>query len=173
MKNKNTVFTFFIGAFCAVIALYIISNYKIVKKKDKSETTQVSNENYRQNQQDNTTNQNSRNQNSGDITAKTDENLVADYIKENHRLPDYYITKSAAKNQGWNPSKGNLCDQLPGKAIGGDKFSNREKTLPQGNQYFEADVNYECGHRQADRLVFTKNGDVWVTHDHYKTFDKK
>lgn len=172
MKNKNTVFTFFIGAFCAVVALYIFSNYKIVKKKDKAETTQISNENSRYNQQNNT-NKSSNNQNSDDITAKTNENVVADYIKQNHRLPDYYITKSEAKNQGWNPSKGNLCDQIPGKAIGGDKFSNREKTLPQGNQYFEADVNYECGHRQADRLVFTKNGDVWVTHDHYKTFDKK
>ncbi len=166
MKNKNRVFTFFIGVFCAVIALYIFSNYKIVKKKDKSETTQVSNYNDNQYQQNNNTSFN-------DIASKTEENLVADYIKQNHDLPNYYITKSEAKKQGWNPSKGNLCDAIPGKAIGGDRFSNREKKLPKGEQYFEADVNYDCGHRDADRIVFTKNGDVWVTHDHYKTFDKK
>jgi hypothetical protein len=172
MKNKNTVFTFIIGAACALIALYTFSNYKIVKKKDKAETTQVSNENSRYNQQNNA-NQSSNNQNSDDITAKTNENVVADYIKQNHRLPDYYITKSEARNQGWNPSKGNLCNAIPGKAIGGDKFSNRERVLPDGDRYFEADVNFECGHRQTDRLIFTKNGDVWVTHDHYKTFNKK
>lgn len=166
MKNKNRVFTFFIGVICAVIALYIFSNYKIVKKKDKSETTQVSNYNDNQYQQNNNTSFN-------DIASKTEENLVADYIKQNHELPNYYITKSEAKKQGWNPSKWNLCDAIPGKAIGGDRFSNREKKLPKGEQYFEADVNYDCGHRDADRIVFTKNGDVWVTHDHYKTFNKK
>ena len=166
MKNKNRVFTFFIGVICAVIALYIFSNYKIVKKKDKSETTQVSNHNDNQNQQGN-------NASSNDIASKTEENLVADYIKENRELPNYYITKSEAKKQGWTPSKGNLCDAIPGKAIGGDRFSNREKKLPKGEQYFEADVNYNCGHRDADRIVFTKNGDVWVTHNHYKTFEKK
>ena len=166
MKNKNRVFTFFIGVICAVIALYIFSNYKIVKKKDKSQTTQVSNHNDNQNQQGN-------NAYSNDIASKTEENLVADYIKENRELPNYYITKSEAKKQGWIPSKGNLCDAIPGKAIGGDRFSNREKKLPKGEQYFEADVNYNCGHRDADRIVFTKNGDVWVTHNHYKTFEKK
>lgn len=163
MKNKNTIFTFFIGAFCAVIALYIFSNYKIIKKKDSTPATQVTNESFKKN----------TSVDQDDITSKTAENFVADYVKENHRLPDYYITKSEARSQGWNPSKGNLCDILPGKAIGGDKFSNREKTLPQDNQYFEADINYECGHRGADRLIFTAKGDVWVTHDHYKTFDKK
>ncbi len=172
MKNKNTVFTFFIGAFCAVIALYIFSNYKIVKKKDQSETSQNSNNSYQQNQQRNNE-KFTITENSSDISSKTSENVVADYVKENRRLPDYYMTKSEARSQGWNPSKGNLCDILPGKAIGGDEFSNREKTLPLNNQYFEADINYECGHRGADRLIFTAKGDVWVTHDHYKTFDKK
>ena len=98
---------------------------------------------------------------------------MIDYVKANHKLPDYYITKSEARNQGWNASAGNLCEVLPGRAIGGDKFSNREKTLPKGDQYFEADVNYNCGKRNADRIVFTKNGDVWLTKNHYKSFEKK
>jgi hypothetical protein len=58
---------------------------------------------------------------------------VIAYVKSNHKLPDFYITKSEAKSQGWNPSKGNLCDVLPGKAIGGDQFSNRENNCQKVN----------------------------------------
>ena len=59
------------------------------------------------------------------------------------------------------------------EVIGGDHFGNRERKLPEGNKYYEADVNYKCGRRNADRVVFTKNGEVWLTKDHYKTFEKK
>lgn len=111
---------------------------------------------------------------SGDnIRSLTDENTVVPYVKEHHRLPPCYITKREARQNGWNPSEGNLCDVLPGRAIGGDYFSNRERRLPQNNRYYEADVNYDCGHRDADRLIFTKDGDVWITYDHYRTFTKK
>ncbi|WP_144282472.1 ribonuclease domain-containing protein [Chryseobacterium echinoideorum] len=112
-------------------------------------------------------------ENSGEIYSITEENTVISYIKQNHRLPDYYITKSEAKKQGWIPSQGNLCEVLPGKAIGGDHFGNREGKLPRGEKYFEADVNYNCGNRNADRIVFTKNGDVYLTKDHYTSFQKK
>ncbi|MBO4234249.1 ribonuclease domain-containing protein [Riemerella anatipestifer] len=108
-----------------------------------------------------------------DIEALTEENTVIAYIKEHHELPAYYITKSEAKKSGWNPSSGNLCEVLPGKAIGGDKFRNRENQLPRGDRYYEADINYQCGRRNADRLVFTKDGKVWITKDHYKTFQEK
>ena len=108
-----------------------------------------------------------------DISDLTKENVVVAYVKKNHHLPDYYITKSKARKKGWVPSKGNLCEVLPGKAIGGDRFSNREGRLPKGVQYYEADLNYLCGHRQTDRMVFTNEGEVWVTYDHYKTFQKK
>ncbi len=107
------------------------------------------------------------------IDQLTAEKTVINYVKQNHRLPDYYITKNEARKHGWNPSKGNLCDVLPGRAIGGDKFNNREKNLPQGEKYFEADVNYHCGSRNADRIIFTKNGDVYLTKNHYKSFEKQ
>ena len=84
-----------------------------------------------------------------------------------------YITKSEARKQGWVPEKGNLCDVLPNKAIGGDIFGNREKKLPKGKIYYEADVNYTCGNRNTDRIIFTPNGEVWLTKDHYKTFVKQ
>ncbi|KUJ50949.1 ribonuclease domain-containing protein [Chryseobacterium sp. JAH] len=107
------------------------------------------------------------------IDELTKENTVINYVKQNHQLPDYYITKNEAKKSGWNPTQGNLCEVLPGKAIGGDYFGNREGKLPKGEKYFEADVNYNCGNRNADRIVFTQKGDVYLTKNHYKSFEKK
>ncbi|SEG26443.1 ribonuclease [Halpernia humi] len=116
----------------------------------------------------------SNNQNtSANISEITKAEKVISYVKTNHHLPEFYLTKNEAKQQGWISSKGNLCEVLPGKAIGGDYFSNREKKLPSGEKYFEADVNYNCGNRNADRIIFTKNGDVYLTTDHYKSFQKQ
>lgn len=173
--NKTKIFLFFIaGAIAGMLVTYFLVNYKIEKKQP--EATYVSTA---ESQKSDTSTDFRGNKpansgaNSSEIDRLTNEELVINYVKKNGRLPDYYITKTEARNQGWVPSKGNLCDVLPGRAIGGDKFSNREKTLPKGEQYYEADVNYNCGKRNADRIVFTKKGDVWLTHDHYKSFDKQ
>lgn len=109
------------------------------------------------------------------IDALTREDVVVSYVKEHGRLPGYYITKKEARDGGWIASEGNLCDVLPGKAIGGDVFSNREGSLPgkPGRSWYEADLNYNCGRRNADRLVFSNDGLIFVTHDHYKTFEEK
>lgn len=106
------------------------------------------------------------------IDQLTEQNTVIRFVKKNHKLPDYYITKNEARKLGWKPSEGNLCKVVPGKAIGGDRFGNREKALPEGQIYFEADVNYQCGNRNADRIIFTENGDVYLTKNHYKSFQK-
>ncbi|WOC53034.1 ribonuclease N [Bergeyella porcorum] len=115
----------------------------------------------------------SRTSDSKEIDELTSEEVVIPFVKQNGTLPSYYLTKSEAKKKGWIPSRGNLCEVLPGQAIGGDRFSNREGKLPKGEQYFEADVNYNCGNRGADRIVFTKKGEVWLTHNHYKSFQKQ
>ncbi|MCJ8155274.1 ribonuclease N [Chryseobacterium sp. SSA4.19] len=107
------------------------------------------------------------------IDQLTAEKTVVDYVKKNHTLPAYYISKNEARSQGWDPSKGNLCEVLPGKAIGGDCFGNREGNLPKDETYYEADVNYHCGNRNADRIVFTKNGKVYLTKNHYKSFKEQ
>lgn len=172
-QNFKLVLFFIIGMLSAFLVMYLFENYKIEKKPQPENQQnvvvkqQTRNESFNENQERNSSTQ------SGDIDNLTEENLVIDYVKANRKLPDYYITKGEARSQGWVASEGNLCDVLPGRAIGGDKFSNREKTLPTGAQYFEADVNYNCGRRNADRIVFTKNGDVWLTHDHYKSFQKQ
>lgn len=107
------------------------------------------------------------------IDLLTAENAVIAYVKKQGRLPDFYITKSEARKLGWKPETGNLCDVLPGRAIGGDIFGNRERKLPTGKRYFEADLNYHCGNRGKDRLVYSETGEVYLTKDHYRTFQKQ
>lgn len=166
----KTLFFFLIGAFAGISVMYLISNYRIERKSDDgSRKTEVGSP--MSEAKESSILENSSDNYSIDELTK-DEKVIA-YVKSNHQLPDFYITKSEAKSKGWIPSKGNLCDVLKGKAIGGDKFSNREKQLPKGEQYYEADVNYNCGNRNADRIIFTKNGDVWLTKNHYKSFEKK
>ena len=111
---------------------------------------------------------------SSEIKELTKVDVVSKYILENGRLPDYYITKKEAMNLGWIASKGNLCEVAPGKAIGGDYFTNREKILPmtKNRKWYEVDVNYNCGNRGADRILFSNDGLVYVTYDHYKTFQE-
>lgn len=107
------------------------------------------------------------------IDRLTEEKTVIRYVKENHKLPGYYMTKNEAGSRGWDPAKGNLCEVLPGRAIGGDRFGNRESSLPKDELYYEADINYHCGNRNGDRIVFTGKGEVYLTKDHYRTFEKQ
>lgn len=106
------------------------------------------------------------------IDKLTEQKRVAGYLQQHRRLPDYYITKKQAREQGWDAGEGNLCSVLPGKAIGGDRFSNREGRLPTANNrvWREADINYQCGRRGADRLLYSSDGLIYVTRDHYKNF---
>ena len=97
---------------------------------------------------------------------------VANYVHKHGILPPEYVTKKEARDAGWDSQKGNLWDVLPGKAIGGDRFGNREGLLPEepGRQWYEADLNYDGGHRGADRLVFSNDGLIYYTTDHYNSF---
>jgi hypothetical protein len=99
---------------------------------------------------------------------------VADYIKKYNSLPDNFITKQEAKNHGWNPARQNLWDVAPGKSIGGDRFFNREKKLPdkRGRIWYEADINYKGGKRGKDRIIFSNDGLIYKTEDHYRTFTR-
>ena len=108
------------------------------------------------------------------IEQLTQQDRVVSYLREHQRLPDFYITKKQARAEGWDASAGNLCSAGPGRAIGGDRFSNREKRLPQKAKrvWREADINYHCGRRQADRLIYSNDGLIYITRDHYRTFTK-
>ena len=110
-----------------------------------------------------------------DIDELTKEDVVVNYFKQHHRLPGYYITKREARKNGWDPAAGNLCEVLPGRAIGGDVFTNREGRLPErnGRTWYEADLDYDCAHRNANRLLYSSDSLLYVTKDHYKTFVQK
>ena len=54
----------------------------------------------------------------------TDKDDVALYLWTYHRLPDNFMTKSQAKNLGWE--SGSVEKYAPGCAIGGDRFGNYE-----------------------------------------------
>lgn len=94
---------------------------------------------------------------------------VAAYIAKHGWLPDNFITKSEANNLGWK--KGSLEKYAPGKCIGGDRFYNREGLLPAGKIYYECDIDtLGKSSRGAKRIVFTKDGDIYYTSDHYESF---
>lgn len=99
---------------------------------------------------------------------------VALYLHTYGHLPDNYITKKQAERLGWNSKKGNLDEVAPGKSIGGSHFGNYEGQLPEqeGRKYYECDINYEGGYRGADRLIYSNDGLVFYTGDHYKTFEQ-
>ncbi|MDR2145028.1 MAG: hypothetical protein LBE91_01025 [Tannerella sp.] len=166
MKKFNKILQWIVLIFAiAWLAYYFMNQRRVYDREKTPETTQqvAVEESQMLERQDQS------------IEQLTAENVVVEYVREHGKLPDYYITKSDAGKQGWEASKGNLCDILPGRAIGGDRFGNRERQLPdkKGRQYFEADLNYNCGNRGADRLIFSNDGLIFVTRDHYKTFIQK
>lgn len=107
----------------------------------------------------------------GSYTSKEDVSL---YIHTYGELPSNYITKDEAYDLGWNSKEGNLWEVAEGKSIGGDYFGNYEGNLPEssGRQYYECDIDYEGGYRNAKRLIYSNDGLIYYTEDHYETFEE-
>lgn len=103
------------------------------------------------------------------ITAPQD---IADYIFAHGTLPDNFLTKSEARQLGWDSSQNYVSDVAPGYSIGGDRFGNYEGLLPDasGRKWYEADANYTAGPRGAERILYSSDGLVYYTSDHYQTF---
>lgn len=98
---------------------------------------------------------------------------VASYLHLYGHLPDNYITKQDAQKLGWESSKGNLWDVAPGKSIGGSRFGNYEGLLPESDsrQYYECDIDYNGGFRNEKRIVYSNDGLIYYTEDHYESFE--
>ena len=97
---------------------------------------------------------------------------VAEYLYTYHHLPSNYITKDEAEDLGWNSSKGNLWDVAEGMSIGGDRFGNYEKKLPEGRSYRECDIDtLGSSSRGAKRIIYSDDGYIYYTGDHYETFE--
>jgi len=94
---------------------------------------------------------------------------VALYLMQYNQLPGNYITKKEAREMGWEG--GSLDDYAPGYSIGGDRFGNYEGALPEGHTYTECDINTQNQKsRGAKRIVFSNDGLIFYTEDHYSTF---
>lgn len=104
----------------------------------------------------------------------TSRDEVALYLYTYGHLPDNFITKNEAKKLGWDNAKGNLAEVAPGKSIGGDRFGNYEGLLPEedGRKWTECDIGYEEGYRNGERIVFSNDGLIYYTGDHYKSFEQ-
>jgi len=107
----------------------------------------------------------------GYYTSKGD---VALYLHTFGKLPYNFITKNEAINKGWEASKGNLWDVTDKMSIGGDRFGNREGRLPDANgrKWFECDIDYKGGYRGEKRIIYSNDGLIYYTDDHYATFKK-
>lgn len=105
----------------------------------------------------------------GTYTTKED---VARYIHTYGHLPENFITKKQAQAPGWEG--GSLEPYAPGKCIGGSRFGNYEGTLPEkdGRTYTECDIDtLGASKRGAKRIVFSNDGLIYYTEDHYETFE--
>lgn len=102
----------------------------------------------------------------------TDPYDIADYLHDYGELPPNFLTKDEARELGWDSAAGNLWDVAPGMSIGGDRFGNREKLLPEadGRAWYECDANYAGGYRGAERVLYSSDGLIYYTPDHYETF---
>ena len=99
---------------------------------------------------------------------------VAAYIHQFNELPPNYLTKDEAEALGWDNSEGNRGEVTDGMSIGGDVFGNREGLLPKqaGRTYYEADIDYAGGFRGAERIVYSDDGLIFYTDDHYESFEQ-
>ena len=104
----------------------------------------------------------------GSYTTKEDVSL---YLLQYGHLPENFITKNEARKLGWEG--GSLKEFAPGKCIGGDRFGNREGLLPaaKGRTWTECDIGtLGKSSRGAKRLLFSNDGLIYYTDDHYESF---
>lgn len=87
------------------------------------------------------------------------------------RLPDYYVTKEELRKQGWAKGRA-ISDVASGQMIGGNIYYNRNGHLPsvQGRVWYEADFNYQQGPRNSCRILYSNDGLIFASFDHYETF---
>jgi ribonuclease T1 len=91
-------------------------------------------------------------------------------VRADRKLPSRYVTKGQARAHGWRG--GGLCAIWPDHAIGGDVMRNFGGKLPDapGRYFYEADLDGDCRSRGPKRLVFSNDGLIFVTVDHYNSF---
>lgn len=94
------------------------------------------------------------------------------WLKHYGFLPEYYISKSDAEKIGYKSYLGNLSKIAPGKMIFKGLYHNLNEHLPSAPNriWHEADINYSNGYRGTERILFSNDGLIFVTYNHYETF---
>ena len=96
----------------------------------------------------------------------------ADYwMKYYAVLPEYYIPEDELVALGWGRGK-SPAKFAPETMMTSGIYRNDNQHLPQipGRVWFEADINYYSGKRNGHRLLWSNDGLLFVTYDHYETF---
>ena len=102
----------------------------------------------------------------------TSRDEVALYLHTYGKLPKNFISKKDAEEQGFRFGEGDFGEAFPGMSVGGSRFGNYEGQLPEkaGRRYYECDIDYQGGRRNAKRIVYSNDGLIFYTDDHYKSF---
>ncbi len=94
----------------------------------------------------------------------------ADFFLFNFKtLPDYYINLKEAAALGWRSGK-KLSKYAPNKMLAKGIYKNYNGHLPTGRTWYEADINYVSGKRNKERILYSDDGLIFVTYDHYREF---
>lgn len=108
----------------------------------------------------------------GTYTSKDE---VALYLHTYGHLPSNFVTKEEAEDAGWKTEGKTIDEACPGKSLGDNHFGNYEKKLPtaKGRKWRECDIDYHGGRsRGTKRLVYSSDGLIYYTEDHYETFEQ-
>ena len=102
----------------------------------------------------------------------TSRDEVALYLHTYGKLPKNFISKKDAEEQGFRFGEGDFGEAFPGMSVGGSRFGNYEGQLPEksGRRYYECDIDYQGGRRNAKRIVYSNDGLIFYTDNHYKSF---
>jgi hypothetical protein len=103
--------------------------------------------------------------------TKDGENGADYWLVHDDELPDYYISKSELEKLGWKRGR-SPKKWAPGKMVFGGIYQNKNNHLPSipGRIWYEADINYYDGLRNGHRILFSNDGLIFVTYDHYLAF---
>lgn len=88
-----------------------------------------------------------------------------------NELPNYYVSQKELELLGWR--KGDKVSKFTTKKMFfGGIYKNNNQHLPQaeGRVWYEADINYKSGKRNSQRILWSNDGLIFVTYDHYETF---
>ena len=172
-KKQNTVKTLLGGLLAVVLAIIMMLTGSDLSNLGLDDLTSLPPENGNQNQlaapTDIPAGETETIREDGEYSSKAE---VGRYLYLYGKLPGNYITKDDAYDLGWDNKKGNLWEVAPGKSIGGDRFGNYERLLPKGKTYYECDINYEGGYRGSERIIYSADGYIYYTADHYESFEQ-